>query len=235
MRKVLFSCAAVAAGLALGVPFVATADHKPGHDKGPPGGGNQELTIFVEPNPVLWGRSATINGRLRGQDNAGKTIELQENPHPYPGPFKPVATATTNDRGDYSFRVRPAEHTKYRAVAKLAGAADVTSGEVLALVRMRVTRRVDDRTPRRGQAVTFSGTVKPEHDGRTVYLQRRRADGTWRTRARAKLADAGPTNPNVSVYSRSLRIYRDGVWRARVRADANHLGNKSGRVRLDVP
>ena len=234
MRKGLLSCAAVAATIALGVPLIATADHKPGHGKGP-GGGNAELTIVVEPDTVRWGRSVTISGRLRGPDRARKTIDLQQNPHPYPGPFKTVATATTDDQGDYSFRIAPAEHTKYRVVAKLQGASDVTSGEALALVRMRVTRRVDDHTPRRRQTVTFTGTVKPEHDGRTVYIQRRRADGAWRTKATTRLVDAGAAKPNASAYSRDLRIYRDGVYRALVRADANHLGNKSRRVRLDVP
>ena len=236
MRKGLFSCAAVAAGLALGVPLVATADHRPGHDKGgQPDGANRELTIKVEPSPVRFGRSVTISGTLRGPENAGKPVELQENPHPYPGPFEPLATATTNDRGNYSFRVAPSEHTKYRVVQPVQGASDIASGEVLALVRMAVTRRVDDHTPRRGQTVTFTGTVGPDHDGRTVYIQRRRPDGTWRTKAMTVLDDAGPTRPDESVYSRDLRIYRDGVYRALVRADANHLGNKSRRVRLDVP
>src|SRR5687767_12582525 len=69
MNRVLMAVAAAAALPALTVPL-ATADHRPGHDKPPKGTGN--LTLRAAPNPVLFGRSVTITGDLRGGDVAGK-------------------------------------------------------------------------------------------------------------------------------------------------------------------
>ena len=96
---------------------------------------------------------------------------------------------------------------------------------------MRITRAVDDTTPASGQTVTFSGIVTPEHDGMAVFIQRRRATGTWRTFATTTLQQAAG---DQSSYSHGVVIKRDGVWRAKVKADEDHLGNKSRRMRLDV-
>jgi plastocyanin len=96
---------------------------------------------------------------------------------------------------------------------------------------MRVTLRVDDARPKRGQRVRFFGSVQPPHDGRVVRLQRRGSGGRYRTVARARLRDAGDTR---STYSRRLRIFRDGIYRARVPADGDHLTGTSRRRRVDV-
>ena len=227
MKELLLASAILTA---LIIPLAATADHRPGHEKGP---GNANLSIKADPHTVLWARATTISGKLRGNDNAGKTIELQHNPHPFSGPFRRVATTMTDANGDYSFRVVPAEHTNYRVEARVSPRQ--TSAERTVRVRMRINRRVSDRTPARGERVTFSGRVAPAHDGRIVLLQRRRPSGSWKTVARATLVDAGADEPNNSFWQRSKRITRDGVFRARIRAHDDHLGNTTRRVRLNVP
>ena len=230
MNRTLLATAATVATVALVVPLVATADHRPGHKPNQP---NPDLSIGAEPNPVLWGRAIAISGRLRGNDNEGKTIELQQNPHPFSGAFKSASTTTTDAQGDYSFTgIRPLSHTQYRVEANLN--PDETSGNEVVLVRKKINRRVDDRTPNRGDTVTFSGRVTPPHDGDTIQLQRRRASGSWRTMANVTLEDAGTTRPNSSAYEHGIRIFRDGVWRARIKADEDHLGNRSRRVRINV-
>ena len=230
MNRTLFMAAAAGATVALVLPLVATADHRPGHKPNQP---NPNLSIGAEPNPVLWGRAITVSGRLRGSDNTGKTIELQQNPHPFSGAFRAVSTTTTDAQGDYTFPgIRPLSHTQYRVEADL-NPDEISANEVV-LVRKKITRRVDDRTPDRGDRVTFSGRVTPPHDGDTIQLQRRRPSGSWRTFANVTLEDAGPTRPNSSVYEHSLRIFRDGKWRARIKADEDHLGNRSRRIRIDV-
>ncbi len=100
---------------------------------------------------------------------------------------------------------------------------------------MKVSRRVSDRTPTRGQPVTFSGFVSPAHDGRQVYIQCRNSDGRFVTVAQATLTDAGAERPMSSAYTRTLRIYRDGTFRVMVRSDGDHMRNVSRRIRLDVP
>lgn len=228
MNRVL-TVATAAGALGLAVPLAATADHRPGH--APKGTGN--LTIRATPNPVLFGRSVTIAGTLRGGDDAGKTIELQHDPWPFGTTYSALTTTTTNTRGDYTLTARPDRNTNYRTVAKVS--PEARSDNLQVGVKMRITRRVSDRTPRRGQVVRFTGKVKPAHDGRRVLIQRRRSTGTWRTIARPRLKPPTAYAIGVSVYSRGIRINRDGVFRVRVKSHADHIGNKTRRIRLDVP
>jgi plastocyanin len=99
------------------------------------------------------------------------------------------------------------------------------------LPRIRVTLGVSDSTPRRGQRVRFSGSARPQHDGRLVYIQKRTRRGTYRTIARTRLRDAGASR---SRYSRRLRIFRGGVFRARVLGDGDHRTGTSRTRRLVV-
>ena len=226
MRNVLIAAALVA----LAAPMAAVADHRPDHQTG----GNPSLTIKASPDPVVWGNFLTITGRLRGSDNAAKTIELHENPFPYPGPFKPAGVATATDsQGNYTLRIRPFSYTDYRTVAKTT--PEVGSEAVRARVRMRISRKVDDRTPNRGDIVTFSGYVGPAHDGRTVYIQRRKADGSWRTKATTVLRDGGPEKPLYSAYAKGLPITKTGTYRVVIKRDPDHLGNVTRRVKIYVP
>jgi hypothetical protein len=226
MKRALSAIAATTATVALLAPLVATADHRPGHVKD----ANPNLTISVDPNPIRWPKQVTISGVLRGSDNANKTVELQEKPHPFRGPFRDVVTTTTDEKGAYRFLNRPDEHTVYRVVADLN--PDEVSGEETVRSRMKITRRVSDKTPVDGQEITFFGRVGPAHEGHEVRIQRRRKSGSWKTMTTTRLSEAGPTNH--SRYSTQIEMKRDGKWRAKVRGDANHRGNKSHRIKIDV-
>jgi len=223
MKHALSASAALVATAALIAPLGMAA-------KPPTKTPNPNLSIKADPNPVRFGKTVTISGKLRGADNAGKTIELEADEYPFNGKFAHAATTTTDAQGDYSFQVKPDRHTQYRSVAKLN--PDETSEVITEQVRKQITRSVDDRTPARGQMVTFSGFVRPAHDGMTVIIQRRRATGTWKRMATTTLQHVGPGDE--SSYSQAVEINRDGVWRTKVKADADHLGNHSRRVRLEV-
>jgi hypothetical protein len=230
MKRALLAAVAVVATIALLSPLGATADHRPGHKDTAP---NPDLTINADPDPVRFGKSTTISGRLRGQDNASKTIELEANPYPFDGSgnqFKSAGTTTTDANGDYSFTVTPELNTIYHVRAQID--PEQVSADEFVGVRVRVFRAVSDRTPSRGETVTFSGKVFPDHDGDTVFIQRRRPSGTWKTMATTTLQDVA--GKDESSYSHDIEISRDGVWRARVKRDEDHLGNKSRRVRIDV-
>ena len=235
MNRTVIATVAAVATVALIVPLAATATHRPGHKQ--PGGpnANPNLSIGAEPNPVPFGKTTTISGRLHGSDNGGKTIELGENPFPFRenDRFKAAGTATTDANGDYSFTVTPELNTNYRTRTTNVDPEQV-SGSVFVGVKMRITRAVDDRTPNSGQTVTFSGKVRPAHDGDTVLIQRRRPTGTWRTLQNVAL-EPGPGSEDSSVYDAQVTIQRDGVWRAKIRRDEDHLGNRSRRIRIDVP
>ena len=221
MKRAL-SAAAMMAMVALLVPLMATARKNEA---------NPNLTIEATPGVQVWPRQVTISGTLKGPDNASKTVELGENPFPLSGGFKPVGTTTTDDKGDYSFQVVPQEHTNYRTRVTDVQPAEI-SGAVTVRSRMKVTRRVSDRTPPDGGTITFSGRVGPAHEGMDVLIQRRRRNGSWRTMTTAPLG--AEQSDGTSLYSTELEINRDGVWRAKVLSDADHLGNKSHRVRIDA-
>ena len=215
-------------GLALTVPVVAMADHRPGH--GTPGPDAATLTLSASSTAVTFGRSTTLSGDLRGSDRVGKVVELEEDQFPFADSgFRSVATAVTNDKGSYSFNRVPVRHTRYRVVAKTSPPA--TSSPVTVTVRLRVGIRLSDSTPRRGQLVRFSGSVAPEHDGRSVLIQRRTSSGSYRTVARTRLVDAGTTR---SIYGRRVRLYRDGVYRTRVSGDTDHSTGTSRLRTVDV-
>ncbi|MDX6640330.1 MAG: hypothetical protein QOF12_1341 [Solirubrobacteraceae bacterium] len=194
------------------------------------------LTIAANHGTVTFGRPTTIAGTLSGPSNSGVTVTLEENPAPYTGGFKSTGlTATTTSAGAYSIAVSPPQSTHYRVTAKPAKKT-VTSAETAVRVRVRVTLRVGDLTPRRGQRVLFAGTVLPAHNGKLARIQRRTAAGTWRTVATTPLVAASPvgTTPR-SKYAKRVRIASSGVYRVRVvPADGDHIAGVSGRKSLVV-
>jgi hypothetical protein len=179
---------------------------------------------------ITFGQKDVLSGQLKG-GGAGVTVQLQQQPAPFTGGFKDVtgASATTDNQGNFSFSVQPGVSTKYRAVAKAH--PTVTSPELTLPVRFRVTLRLSDYTPARGQLVRFSGSTAPAHDAATVYIQRRTATGSYRTVSKAALQH---TSGNVSTYSRRIRITSSGAFRARVLKDDLHATGTSRAKRERV-
>lgn len=191
------------------------------------------LTIAASSRNVTFGRPTTISGTLTGPNNAGVVVTLEENPSPYNGNFKSTGlTATTNASGNYSIVVSPPKNTHYR-VTSGAKKNTTTSPEIAVRVRVKVTLRLSDRTPRIGQRVWFTGSVLPGHDGKIARIQRRTASGAWRTIATATLVAANPVGTTTrSKYSKRLRINKSGTYRVRVApADGDHIaGNSSAKT-----
>jgi hypothetical protein len=202
----------------------SVAHHRPGH-QGVPGGGGGPLSARANPTPVTYAAPTTVSGKLTGPNNGAQLVTLAEDKFPYGDGFVDVTTTRTDGNGDYSFRQVPDSNRNYR----------VTVGSNQAFtsvrVRMRVSRRVSDSTPRRGQVVRFSGFVSPKHDGRAVLLQRRSATGVWVTVRRAALT---ATTGNRSAYATTRAVRSSGTYRARVLADGDHLTGTSALVRLSV-
>jgi hypothetical protein len=173
-----------------------------------------------------------VTGKLTATNpNSGIGVDLQADPFPFEdNGFTNVASGLTDANGDYRLTAKPTSHTRYRVVAKTS--PPTTSAASTVLVRIRVKFAVSDSTPRAGGLVRFSGTACPEHDGKTASIQRRTSTGSYRTVARATLADTGG---ECSSYSRRLRIRRDGTYRVRVASgDADHSTGTSRRIRLNA-
>lgn len=211
--------------LACGMPLAANAQKPPKQ--------NQSLTIAARPATVTYRSSGIISGTRRGNSRANQPVALQRNPYPFRA-FRTAAVTRTDSKGNYRFTIRPARHTRYRVVSPSPATiydTVITSAQVLVHVRLRVGIRLSDSTPRRGQRVRFFGTVSPKHNGRRVFVQRRRRDGRWVTIARARTRN---TTGNRSRYSRRVRIYRTGAYRVRVRGHADHSTGTSRRRAIRV-
>ena len=207
----------------------AAADHNPNHT---PGGSNATTisALDARPNPVAFGTTTELSGRLSGDARGGVTVRLEaDSTRPYGDAYTQISTATTDQSGRFAFVPKPPVNTQYRVVAQAS--PPVTSAPRLVLVRTRVGLIVSDRTPRTGSLVRFRGTVRPAHDGATAAIQRRSGTGRWVTVARTRLTDAGT---DVSRYSRRIRVRRDGTYRVKVVGDADHVNGFSRVVALDA-
>jgi hypothetical protein len=183
------------------------------------------LTLAATPTAVKFGGSITLSGKLGGPNADGRNVRIQRDVLPLDS-FDNAGNATTNATGDWSLVVKPDANARYRASV---GNTDSTPVDVT--VRAAVSLTLSDRTPRRGQRVTFSGRVCPEHDTVTIALQRRSSTG-WKTIASPVLADI--PNGTCSSYSVVRRVRRDGRFRARFLGDTDHAAGNSRVKRARV-
>lgn len=191
---------------------------------------NPNLTIKASAGTVTFGRTITITGTTKNVP-AGTVVELWENPHPYSGFKNSGKTGVVDPSGNYSIGgVAPQKHTQYKVVAKTSPPTE--SAAAFVRVRLRVSFRVSDSTPKRGAMVRFYGTVAPEHDGKPVLIQKRTSTGAYRTVTRTTTVDNGTAS---SKYSKRLRIRRNGTYRVVVQSvDQDHDNGTSRRRTLRV-
>jgi hypothetical protein len=204
---------------------VAGQAAKPG---GKPGTGPSSVTITAAPNPILYGNSVEISGKLTASTLAGVSVTLKAAPYPYTS-FVQVASATTDIQGVYHFAQSPKLNIEYRVMAKSKPQA--TSTTLLVQVRTRVSLHVSTTTPAVGARVKFSGTVTPAHDGQMVLIQRRSRTGTFVTVATTTLLH---TTTGASTYRKTLRIKASGTYRVVKSHDADHAIGVSGLRRITI-
>lgn len=219
MNRTTLALAAAFATLGL-TPLAADAAKPPKPPKTP-----GKLTLAATPNPVKFGRSVTLSGKLNGANNAGQVVNVFADAFPY-GAFNKVATATTNVSGAYALLQKPSVNTRYQTRQGAEQSAVVT-----VLVRPTVSLRLSDYTPKRGQRVRFSGRVCPQHDGSTLAIQRRFSTG-YRTVRKTTLRDI--PGSTCSSYRRAFRVYRDGRYRAVIGGHADHATGLSRSRVADV-
>jgi hypothetical protein len=215
MRRTIALAAATASMLALVAGADAQKKPKP----------TKQLTATAKPFVVTFGQATTVSGRLQTTNNSGIQVSLAQDPFPYGDGFSPLAQATTDKNGDYSFRLTPMLNTNYRVSQ---GSLRAFTG---ARVRAAVSLRVSDTTPATGQRVRFFGSVRPKHDGKTVLIQRKRPGGAWITVRRTLLR---PATGNRSIYSTALRVFSSRSYRARFPGDGDHLTGTSAARALTV-
>jgi len=210
----------VAAALAAALAFTAT-----GQAQKPPKAGS--VTLKASAAQVTFPAPVTLTGKVKGA-KAGVVVTLERRAADATA-FVPAGTTTTDGNGDYTFTQQPAQSSVFRATA--ATTPPATSTETLVAVAPLVGLKVSDATPRKGQRVRFRGTVRPQHDGTRVAIQRKRADGTWATVKTPRLRDAGSS---YSRYAKRFRIRRTGTYRTVIAAHADHAEGVSRERTLTV-
>src|SRR3954451_18083551 len=145
MRKYVIACVLVA----LGAPATAALS-------APAKAPKAALTLAANPSTIVSGHATTLSGQLTGGKPAGKKVDVQADFFPYDGRFAKVATATTAANGTWSAAARPPINARLRAHQ-----GKTNSPVVTVLVRIRVSLRLSDRTPKAGRRVRFSGRAYP--------------------------------------------------------------------------
>lgn len=185
------------------------------------------VSISATPNPTVFSTPVTISGRV-DKAKAGVRATLFGRILPSTT-FVALASASTSKPGSYTFVHRPQRNTYYHVTAALSPPA--SSGDLLVRVSTLVGFRVSDTTPRRGSRVRFSGIVRPRHNGRRAYIQKRSATGRWVTVARTTLRNLDTAS---SRYSARLRVRRSGEYRVRVLGHLDHAMGISRTRTLQV-
>jgi hypothetical protein len=130
---------------------------------------NAALTINAQTNPLPVGTIEALSGTLQG--GAGQLITLLASTDNTG--YSPVATATADASGNYSFAQAPINSTFYKVQGGGKSSAVLFVG-----VKDVITGAVSATTVVAGQSVTFSGSVTPNKTGHVIYLQRQNATGS---------------------------------------------------------
>jgi hypothetical protein len=181
---------------------------------------NPQLTIQASADPISFGESVTISGKL--EVGANQIVTLLARSRRQHG-FARIAQTQTNGAGEYSFPAQtPVNNTFYRVETRLNVAVECARraprchGPVLSSavlyegVKDVLTAQVSATTVPAGQPVTFSGTVSPDHTGHAIYLERQNASGSG-----FHVIEVGRVGPG-STYSIGRRLYDPGTKVLRV-------------------
>jgi hypothetical protein len=129
---------------------------------------NSRLTINSSADPVAHGQSIELTGTLAGGASQPVTLLARA-----PGRgWAPIAKATTDAAGSYSFTQTPLQSTFYRVTGPSVNSTVLFEG-----VRYVLTAGVSASTVQSGQELTFSGAVTPARAGHVVYLERQNLFG----------------------------------------------------------
>jgi hypothetical protein len=164
---------------------------------------NPSLTIASSADPIMYGQAVSISGVLAGA-TAPQTVTLEARTVHQHG-FAPIAEVSTGAGGAYSFPAQsPVNSTLYRVKGAGQKSAVLYEG-----VKDVLTAEVSATTIQAGQALTFSGTVAPDHSGHAIYLERQNAAGTGFHVVQVGYVLPGSTYSIVhQVYVPGTKVYR---------------------------
>ncbi|HEX7299899.1 MAG TPA: hypothetical protein VF257_12945 [Solirubrobacteraceae bacterium] len=185
------------------------------------------LALAGSPNPVVFGGLTTLSGTLSGSGNAGRAVQLQQNPFPFTSGFANLGNAQLTDaQGAFSFTVLSVPlTTQYRVL--VADRASVVSPVVTVSVQVLVRTSVTHRHVARGAKVRFSGTVRPAVSNVPIAIQKRGHSGRWVTLTGSITRPGGN---GYAVYGKTIRVKRGGSYRVYVGAAGGTFTPNVGRT-----
>jgi hypothetical protein len=135
---------------------------------------NPELTIEASKDPIVYGQSVVIGGKLAGVTTGQPVTLLARTVHQHG--FASVAQVNTTSTGAYTFPAQMPVNSTYYEVR----GDGKTSAVLFEGVGYVLTAEASPTSVTEGQTVTFSGKVAPTpvHPGHRIYLQRLNASGT---------------------------------------------------------
>jgi hypothetical protein len=188
---------------------------------------NPQLTINASSDPIVYGRTVTISGVAAGL--ASTPVTLFERTASQHG-FAPVSEVTTNAMGEYTLPAQSPVYNTFYEVRAGAKASGEKSAVLYEGVKDVLTAEASPSTVQAGQAVTFKGTVAPDHTGHIVYLERQDASGSGFHVVQIASIESG------STYTIAHTVYDAGtkVFRVRVPGDAESEGAVSAPFTIQV-
>jgi hypothetical protein len=184
---------------------------------------NPAFTINTSAPVINDGASVTISGALSTSNTDYANVPVTLYGRSARGALKAIASTTTNASGDYSFDQTPRSNTVY--VVRTTGVPHVRTVGLYQGVADVVSMSASTPTAQEGQAVTFSGSVTPDHAGHWIYLQQQTQGGSWQDIAGVQIG-AG------SNYAITYRFGQPGTFnlRARIFGGPENIGGASAPV-----
>lgn len=186
------------------------------------------LTSSRSAATIVYGSTVTVSGKLSRADDAsgldGEDVLLQSRRSGSTGDWTQLTAERTDADAAYSFAQKPSTNIEYRvqfpAYSWNLWPSERVVGRVM--VRMKVSGAFADSTISRGTVAKFRGTVAPNHQGKTIYFQRRRSDGTWSTEKSMAL-----TSSSSYWFSRSFSAKGTYYYRAYIPGHTDHAAGYS--------
>jgi hypothetical protein len=188
---------------------------------------NSSFTVNTSAPVIDFGQTATISGVLyesgsTGTPASGTSVTLWGKRSG--AVYAPLTVTTTAADGGYSFIETPTQNETYQ-VRTTFGPGRRKSAGLFEGVRDVVTMSVTPASLNIGAAETFSGTVRPDKAGDSVYLERLGGDGAFNVVATAYVR-------NTSSFEFVHRIGSAGTktFRVRIAGDTANVGGVSSPV-----
>jgi hypothetical protein len=138
---------------------------------------SRTVAFSADKGRTVAGRQVTFSGQVLSSDASCTDNEFIQIQRRVLGTttFEDYETAQTDSQGRFTFTRRVVQGADYVATANAHdNCRDASSGEVTVLVKVRMQILASDKSPERGDRIRFKSSVRPQHDGTELLLQRKK-------------------------------------------------------------